>query len=178
MAAMVYADGLNPFISREAIELAIKHMAADISKGYQHKNPLVLGVLRGSFVFMSDLLRQLDFPLEVDFVCCSSYQGTESCGRIDMTLEPRAGLAGRHVLLVEDIVDTGLTLAYLVDNFRKKHPASLKVCALLDKPSRRQAEVAIDYKGFTVPDKFIVGYGLDCDQQYRNLPELYTLHGE
>jgi hypoxanthine phosphoribosyltransferase len=172
---MVYGMGLNPLISPEAIALALRRLGGDIARDYCHKNPLLLGVLKGSFVFLADLMRELDFRLEMDFACCRSYHGTGSSGKINMTLPPRAALASRHVLVVEDIVDTGLTTDYLLGFIRKEHPSSLHLCALLDKPSRRKMEVKIDYLGFTVPDKFVVGYGLDCDEQYRNLPGLYTL---
>ncbi len=175
---MIYAAGLNPLISREAIALAVKRLAADITLAYRHKNPLILGVLKGSFVLLSDLVRELNFPLEIDFVCCASYHATRSSGKIKMTLPPRAELAGRHVLLVDDILDTGLTTDYLLSYVRKQRPASLRLCVLLDKPARRKTDVKADYVGFSVPDKFIVGYGLDCDERYRNLPELYTLQGE
>ena len=178
MLPMVYSPGMNPLISREAISLAIKRLAGEISLNYRHKNPLLLGVLKGSFVFLSDLMRELDFQVEVDFVCCESYHATESSGKIKMTLPPRASLSARHILIVEDIVDTGLTTSYLVKYIQKEHPSSVRLCVLLDKPSRRKIEVKIDYLGFTVPDKFIVGYGLDCSEEYRNLPELYTLQRE
>jgi len=175
MLPMVYSPGLNPLISREAISLTVKRLAGEISLNYRHKNPLLLGVLKGSFVFLSDLMREMDFKMEVDFVCCESYQATESSGKIKMTLPPRVSPGARHILIVEDIVDTGLTTSYLTKYIRKEHPSSVRLCALLDKPSRRNTEVKIDYLGFTVPDKFIVGYGLDCGEEFRNLPELYTL---
>ena len=175
---MVYGVGLNPLISPEAITLALRRLGGDITRDYRHKNPLLLGVLKGSFVFLADLMRELDFRLEMDFACCQSYHGTGSTGKMKMTLPPRAALGSRHVLLVEDIVDTGLTTEYLLGFIHKERPSSLHLCALLDKPSRRKTEVKIDYLGFTVPDKFIVGYGLDCDEQYRNLRGLYTLEGE
>jgi hypoxanthine phosphoribosyltransferase len=175
MRSVVYAPGLNPYVSAESIVLAVRRLGHELTEHYRHKNPVLLGVLKGSFVFLADLVRELDFPLELDFACCRSYHGTRSGGRVKMALPPRAELGGRHVLLVEDIVDTGITTRYLLDYLREKHPASLRLCALLDKPSRRRAEVKIDYLGFSVPDKFIVGYGLDCSERFRNLPGLYTM---
>jgi hypoxanthine phosphoribosyltransferase len=175
MLRMVYAPNLNPFISPESIIMTLNRIGDEVTRDYRHKNPIMLGVLKGSFVFLADLMRRLDFPLELDFTCCESYHGTRSAGKLKMALPPRVALSGRHVLLVEDIVDTGLTTSHLMAYIRKEQAASVHLCALLDKPSRRKTEVKIDYLGFTVPDKFIVGYGLDCDGQYRNLPGLFTI---
>jgi hypoxanthine phosphoribosyltransferase len=161
---------------RAEIESAIKRLASAITRDYHDKNPLLLGVLKGSFIFMADLARRLDFPLEVDFVRLSSYGGgQESSGRVKVVQGLRAAVRGRHVLVVEDIVDTGITSAFLLDFLEKKRPASLRLCSLTDKPSRRQVPVPIDYLGFSVPDKFLVGYGLDCDERYRNLPDICYL---
>ncbi len=125
---------------------------------------------------MADLVRQLDFPLEVDFVRLASYgAGRQSSGRVKVVHGLRAPVRGRHVLVVEDIIDTGITVAYLLENLKKKGPASLRLCALTDKPSRRRADVTIDYLGETVPNEFIVGYGIDCDEKYRNLPDICVL---
>jgi hypoxanthine phosphoribosyltransferase len=172
---MVYSSALKLVISRRAISLAVKRLAESIGNDYAGQNPLLLGVLKGSFVFLSDLARQLDFKIEVDFLCCRSYAETESSGKVELVLPPRARLTGRHILLVEDIVDTGLTTSYLNKYIRNHNPVSLRLCALLDKPSRRREKVDIYYLGFTVPDEFIVGYGLDCAEEYRNLPGLYRL---
>ena len=151
-------------------------LAAEISRDYQDKYPLLIGILKGSFVFMADLVRLLDFPLEVDFIRLSSYgRGKESSGKINIVQGLRSQVTDRDVLVIEDIIDTGLTVAFLMDYLRKKKPASLKLCALTDKPSRRQVPVTIDYLGFTVPDKFIVGYGLDWDEKFRNLPDICVL---
>jgi len=163
-------------IPRAEIAAAIDRLAAEINRDYRDKNPLLLGILKGSFMFMADLVRRLDFPLEIEFVRLSSYgQGTESSGKINVVQGLRTAVRGRNVLVAEDIIDTGLTVAYLLEYLRKKRPASLKLCALLDKPSRRRVPVSIDYTGITVPDKFLVGYGLDCDEQYRNLPDVCAL---
>jgi len=159
--------------SRQEIEAAVKRLAAEVRKDYQDKNPLLIGILKGSFMFMADLIRLLDFPLEVEFIRLSSYgRGKESSGKVKVVQGLRSQVRGREVLVIEDIVDTGLSVAFLLDYLRKKKPASLRLCALTDKPSRRQTPVAIDYLGFTVPDKFLVGYGLDWDEKFRNLPDI------
>ncbi len=158
------------------IDSAIRRLASAITRDYHDKNPLLLGVLKGSFIFMADLVRMLDFPLEVDFVRLSSYGSSQqTSGRVKVVQGLRAAVRGRHVLVVEDIVDTGITSAYLLDFLKKKRPASLRLCSLTDKPSRRQVPVTIDYLGFSVPDKFLVGYGLDCDEKFRNLPDICYL---
>jgi hypoxanthine phosphoribosyltransferase len=127
-------------------------------------------------VFMADLIRQLDLPLELDFVRLASYgSARESSGRVRIIQAVKTPVKGRDVLVIEDIVDTGITISFLLDYLKKKKPASLKLCALTDKPSRRRVSVPVDYLGFTVPNKFIVGYGLDCDEKFRNLPDIYTL---
>ncbi len=162
--------------SRQEIEAVVSRLAAEITKDYQDKCPLLIGILKGSFVFMADLVRLLDFPLEVDFIRLSSYgRGKESSGMVKVVQGLHSRVRGREVLVVEDIVDTGLTIAFLLDYLRRKKPASLKLCALTDKPSRRQIPVTIDYLGFTVPDKFLVGYGLDWDEKFRNLPDICVL---
>ena len=159
--------------TREEVEATVKKLAAEIGKDYQGKCPLLIGILKGSFVFMADLIRLLDFPLEVEFITLSSYgKGKESSGKIRVVKGLRAPIKDRDVLVIEDIVDTGLTISFLLDYLRKKKPASLKLCALTDKPSRRQIPVTIDYLGFTVPNKFIVGYGIDWDEKFRYLPEI------
>ena len=161
--------------SHEQIGAAVARLAAEIRKDYSDKLPLLICVLKGSFMFTADLIRLLDFPLEMDFIRLSSYGGTESSGRIKVVQDIQSPVKGRDVLVVEDIVDTGLTVSFLLDYLRRKKPASLKLCALTDKPSRRQIPVAIDYLGLTVPDKFLVGYGLDLDEKFRNLPDIYFL---
>ena len=167
---------LRILFTRAEIEAAINKLAAEVRDDYHGKYPLLVGVLKGSFMFMADLIRRLDFPLEVEFVRLSSYgREKESSGKIKVVQGLRSEVKGRDVLVVEDIVDTGLTITFLLDYLRKKKPASLKLCALTDKPSRRQIPVTIDYLGFTVPDKFLVGYGLDWDEKFRNLPDIYVL---
>jgi hypoxanthine phosphoribosyltransferase len=175
-AAMASQPKPNILFSRDEIEAAVKRLAAEVKRDYQGKHPLLVGVLKGSFVFMADLIRLLDFPLEVEFVRLSSYGRTmESSGKIKVVQGLQTEVEGREVLIVEDIVDTGLAVSFLLDYLWKKKPASLRLCALTDKPSRRQVPVIIDYLGFTVPNKFIVGYGIDWDEKFRYLPDVCTL---
>jgi len=158
---------------REEIEATVKRLAAEIRKDYQGKHPLLIGILKGSFMFMADLIRYLNFPLEVEFIRLSSYgRGSSTSGKIKVVQGLCSEVKGRDVLVIEDIVDTGHTLSFLLDYLGKRKAASLKLCALADKPSRRQVPVNIDYLGFTVPDKFLVGYGLDWDEKFRYLPDI------
>jgi len=169
---------LKVFLTEEEIKAAVKRLASEISGDYRGKTPVLIGVLKGSFIFLADLIRQLSFPLEVDFIKLSSYgSGQRSSGEIKLVSDLSLKIEGREVLVVEDIVDTGLTTAFLLDYLKKEKPASLRLCALADKPSRRQAPVKIDYLGFDVPDKFVVGYGLDFGEKFRNLPAIYFLEG-
>jgi len=170
---------LHLLFHRDEIDATVRKLAAQIKQDYHHKSPLLIGILKGSFMFMADLIRHLDFPLEVDFIRLSSYgSGRESSGRVKVVQGLRSSIKGRHILIIEDIVDTGTTAAFLIDYLQKKKPASLRLCALTDKPSRRQVPVTIDFLGFTVPDKFIVGYGIDWDEQFRYLPDICTLEGD
>jgi hypoxanthine phosphoribosyltransferase len=165
---------LTRLFTKDEIATAVSQLADEISREYRGKHPLLIAVLKGSFVFLADLIRQLDFPLEIEFIRLSSYgKGTESSGKVRMTPGTAPQIKGRHVLVIEDIIDTGLTAAFLLDHLRQKKPASLKLCSLTDKEAWRQVMVNIDYKGLIVPDKFIVGYGIDCDERYRHLPDIY-----
>jgi hypoxanthine phosphoribosyltransferase len=165
-------------ISRREIEAAVNRLAAEIGKDYQDKNPILISILKGSFIFLADLIRHLDLPLEIEFVRLSSYgSGKESSGKIEMVQGLGAEVKGRHVLIIEDIIDTGLTTNFLLDYLKRKKLASVKVCALTSKPSRRKFPVNIDYLGFTVPDKFLVGYGLDYGERFRNLPDICFIDG-
>jgi len=173
---MVFQPQLRILISRGEIAKAVDRLASQINRDYQGKQPLLIGVLKGSFVFMADLIRQLDLPLELDFIRLSSYGAArESSGSVRVVQGVKTPMKGRDVLVVEDIVDTGITTSFLLDYLRKRKPASLKLCSLTDKPSRRRVPVSIDYLGFTVPDEFIVGYGIDCDEKFRYLPDIYAL---
>ena len=170
---------LKTLFSGQEIEAAVKLIAAEINRDYRDKHPLLLGILKGSFMFMADLVRQLDFPLEVEFIRLSSYgRARESSGKVKIVRGLRSSIRGRDILVVEDIVDTGLTATFLLNYLRKKNPASLRLCSLIDKPSRRHIPVTIDYLGFTVPDKFLIGYGLDWDEKFRNLPDICILEDD
>lgn len=154
----------------------MERLASEISTDYRGKRPLLIGVLKGAFVFLADLIRHLTIPVEVDFVRLSSYgSGMVSSGRIRVTKELESEVEGRDVLIVEDIVDTGLSLRYLVDDLRSRRPASLRICTLVDKKARRQVEVEVDYVGFEIEEGFIVGYGIDYDERYRELPAIYVV---
>jgi hypoxanthine phosphoribosyltransferase len=169
-------DKLKVIITREEIAKRIAELAAEIRRDYKGKNPLLIGILKGSFVFLSDLMRSMNMPVEVDFVRLSSYgAGTENSGKIKLVKDVEIPIKGRHVLVVEDIIDRGLTVRFLLDYLSFRKPSSLKLCALFDKPSRRKVEVPIDYVGFTIPDAFVVGYGLDLNEKFRYLPDLCVL---
>lgn len=164
---------LQVLIDRDRLREGVERVASEIRRDYRDLNPLLVSILKGSFVFLADLVRAIDIPLEVDFAKLSSYGcGMESSGRVRTLFRLSTPLAGRHVLVVEDIVDSGLTLDCFLRALRRRKPASLKLCALLDKPSRRQMPVSIDYLCFSIPNKFVVGYGIDFDEKYRYLPDI------
>ncbi len=174
---------LRILIPKEEIERKVAELADELRRDYQDKHPLLIGILKGSFVFMSDLIRKLNIPLEIDFVRLASYgAGTETSGTIKQVHGVKTPIKGRlgdrHVLVIEDIVDTGLTVRFFLDYLSRRKPASLKLCTLFDKPSRRMTEVPIDYVGFTVPDAFVVGYGLDLNEEFRHLPDLCVLEDQ
>jgi len=167
------ASQLKVLITQDEIRQAVARLAAEIRQDYKSKEPLLVGILKGSFVFMADLIRQLELPVEVDFIKLSSYgAGRETSGKVKVVQGLKTPIKGRDVLVVEDIVDTGLTISFLLNYLQKKKPASLRLCALTDKPSRRQVPVTIDYLGFAVPDRFIVGYGIDWNEKFRYLPDI------
>ena len=167
---------MKVLISRQDINEAVTRLAAEIRRDYAAGPPVLVGVLHGAFVFLADLARALHLPVEIGFVGLSSYGGgTASSGRLELFHELRVDIAGRHVVLVEDIVDSGHSVTYLRDYLRQRRPASLRICCLLDKPERREVPVNIDYRGFTIPNLFIVGYGMDFDGQYRHLPDIRVL---
>jgi hypoxanthine phosphoribosyltransferase len=173
------SDIQEVLITEEDIRAKVAEMAQQISRDYEGKEVILVGVLVGAFVFLSDLLREMEIPVSVDFVAISSYgKDTRSSGVVRILKDLDMNIESKHVLIVEDIVDTGLTLKYLVDNLSARSPATLRVCALLDKPSRRKIPVTVHYIGFTVPDKWVVGYGLDFDQRYRNFPFVGVLRPE
>jgi len=163
---------LEPLIHRDEIRKRVKEIAEEISRDYEGRTPLLIGVLNGSFIFLADLIRELSIPVVVDFVKVRSYVGTES-STLELKLDLERDIEGLDVILVEDIVDTGKTVDFLIRRMSSKNPNSIKVCALLDKPERRKVDVKVDYVGFTIPDVFVVGYGLDVDGRYRELPDIY-----
>ena len=170
---------LRVLITREEIETAVKRLAVEIRGDYREKHPLLIGILKGSFMFMADLIRRLDLPLEIEFTRLSSYgAGKKSSGRVKVVHGLGTPIRGRDVLIIEDIVDSGITLDFLLQRLRREKPSSLKVCALFDKPSRREVPVPIDYLGFSIPDAFVVGYGLDFDEKFRYLPDLCVVEEE
>jgi len=160
-------------IPKEEIFFEVRRLAQEISNDYKGKNPLIIGILKGSFVFLADLIRFLDIQAEIDFVRLSSYGSAKvSSGKVKMVHGLEASVEGRDVIVVDDIVDTGLSISHFIKYVKKRKPASVKTCALLDKPSRRKVEIAIDYVGITIPDRFVVGYGIDCNEEYRHLPDI------
>jgi len=166
-------------IDEEKIMKRVAEMGAEITRDYEGKELVVICILRGGVIFMSDLVKQIKLPLYMDFMAVSSYgMSTKSSGVVRILKDLNEDIEGKDVLIVEDIVDTGLTLHYLVDYIKSRNPRSVKVCCFLDKPSRRKVEVKVDYVGFEIPDKFVVGYGLDYAQKYRNLPYLSVLDEE
>jgi len=169
---------LTLLFTSDEIAATVKKLATEIRQDYRDKHPILIGVLKGSFIFMADLIRLLDFPLEVEFVRLSSYGGGKSPGKIKLVQDAQSNIKDRHVLVIEDIIDTGFTTAFVLEHLDKKKPASLKLCTLTDKPSRRKVTVNIDYLGLTVPNKFIVGYGIDWNERFRYLPGIYTMEEE
>jgi len=162
--------------SRAVIQKRVQEMADQISKDYAGSNLVIIGILKGAFIFMADLIRAMSIPCKVDFVCVASYgAGAESSGKVVMIKDIETSIRDRDILIVEDIVDTGLTLQYLTDWLKERNPCSLKVCTFLDKRKRRKVSFEADYVGFTIDDVFVVGYGLDLNEQYRFLPEVYVL---
>ena len=170
MTVPTFTTAYDVLISEANLRARVGEMGAQITRDYAGKKLVVVGVLKGSFLFLADLVRSIDLPLKVDFIGISSYQGSKTTGVVRVTSDLSRPVEGKDVLLVEDIVDTGLTVSYLLDNLATRHPASVKVCALLEKPARSQVKVPIDYRGFEIGDTFVVGYGLDHDGIGRNLP--------
>ena len=170
-------DIAKVLVSEEEIQQRIKEMGEQISRDFESKNLLMVGVLKGSVVFMADLMRHITVPCEIDFMSVSSYGGdTKSSGVVKIVKDLDEPLKDKDVIVVEDIVDSGRTLSYLLELLQQRGPKSLALCTLLDKPDRRVVDVKVDYTGFQIPDEFVVGYGLDYDQRYRNLPYIGIVH--
>lgn len=161
---------VDVFLNEADLKAAVARLGAQITRDYQDKDITVIAIMKGALPFAMDLIRHIDRPLALEVLGCSSYQGTETTGEVRITYDVTKPMAGRHLLVIEDIIDTGLTMKFLLENLQARHPASIKVCTLLEKPSRAKTKVQIDYKGFVIEDKFVVGYGLDFDEKYRNLP--------
>ncbi len=163
-------------VSSLQLQARVEELGRQITKDYESRQLVLLGVLNGAFIFAADLCRAIDLDLEIDFIRVASYgAGTESSGTIRLLKEPSLDLVGKDLLLVEDIVDTGTTMAWLLDHFRKGPAHSVRICSLIDKKERRSVPVDVDYIGFSLEKGFLVGYGLDCAEKYRNLPEIYSL---
>ncbi|GAB4401488.1 MAG: hypoxanthine phosphoribosyltransferase [Anaerolineales bacterium] len=175
----MYEDVSEVLLTEEQIQQRVRELAEQISADYRGKDLLLVCVLKGGILFLTDLMRQLEIPHAIDFMAISSYgAGTESSGVVRILMDLNTSIEGKNVLIVEDIVDTGHTLDYILRNLSTRRPASLKVCALLNKPSRRQVDVPIHYVGFDIPNKFVIGYGLDFGEKYRNLPFVGVLKPE
>ena len=168
---------IGEFISEAKIQNRVKELAAMINKDYAGQEVVLVGVLNGSFIFCADLFRKLTIPCQIEFVSLSSYEGTESSGEVSFRMDVKQSLVGKNVILVEDIVDTGLTISFLLKHMKLKNLKSLKLCSLLLKRARLKVEVPIDYLGFDIEDKFVIGYGLDFDGRYRELPYI-GVYGE
>src|SRR5205814_5942630 len=166
-------------IEEETLRARVEELGEEISRDYAGREPLLIGVLKGAVFFMADLMRQLTIPCEVDFMAISSYgAATDSSGVVRILKDLDINIEGRNVLVVEDIIDSGLTPSYLVRNLESREPASLEVCALLTKPGRREIDVDVRWVGFEIPNRFVIGYGLDFAERYRNLPYVGVLHEE
>ncbi len=167
-------------LSEQQIKERIAQLGEELSKEYAGKNPVVIGVLKGVAIFYADMIRQIKVPCQMDFMCISSYKGSKSSGNTNVRLDLAADIKDRHVLILEDIYDTGASLSYLVSYLETKQPASVKICTLLDKPDGRKPGITLkaDYVGFEIPNAFVVGYGLDFNEKYRNLPYVGVLKPE
>ena len=173
-------DIQNILLSEEDIQNRIRQLGEILTKDYADKNPVIVGVMKGVVIFYSDMIRQIKAPCQMDFMWISSYEGTTSTGQMNVRRDISTDIQGRHVLILEDIYDTGNSLTFVRDHLLQKQPASLKICTLLDKPSRRKPGITLkaDYVGFEVPNAFVVGYGLDYNEYYRNLPYIGILKPE
>ena len=173
---MLEKDIDHILFSEEQLKARVREIAGQIDRDFAGKEPMLISVLRGSFIFMADLMRSITLPCTVDFMAVSSYgAGTTSSGQVKITKDLSESIEGRDIIVVEDILDSGNTLSYLLQILQARHPASMKLCTLLDKPDRRIKPVHVDYSGFSIPDEFVVGYGLDFAEKYRNLPYLGVL---
>jgi hypoxanthine phosphoribosyltransferase len=175
MITEIQGRKLRLLISAPEIERKVKELGNRITEDYRDKNPVLIGILKGGFMFLADLVRHVDFNVEIDFVRASSYKEGMEPGEVELVTDAVTQLKGRHVVLVEDMLDTGITLDFLKSVILSRQPASLRICALIDKRARRQVDIVADYVGFNVGEGFIVGYGTDCGEMGRNLPGVYVL---
>jgi hypoxanthine phosphoribosyltransferase len=174
-----YENDVDTLIDQDKLQRRVAELGQELTRDYRGKELTLLGVLKGSVLFTADLAKAVDLPLSLEFLGVSSYLGgTETTGEVRITQDVSKPMAGKHILICEDIIDTGLTMEFLVENLRARHPASVKVCTLLEKPSRAKTRVHIDYKGFVIEDVFVVGYGLDYQERYRNLPFIGVMKGK
>ena len=174
-----YEADVGIHIDTDTLNKRIRELGEQITRDYQGKDLTLVSILKGSSFFATDLARAIDLPLRMEFLGLSSYQGgTESSGEVRITSDVTKPMAGKHLLIIEDIIDTGLTMSFLLDNLRARQPASIGVCTLLEKPARAKTTVPIDYKGFVIDDVFVVGYGLDYDERYRNIPFIGVMKGK
>ncbi len=179
LGVFMHKDIKEILINEQQIDAKCKELGEIITKEYQGKKPILITVLKGAVVFLADIIRYIDLPLEMDFMVISSYgSGTRSPGNIKIVKDIDISLEGKDILIIEDILDSGQTLYHITQMFQSRNPASIKICTLLDKPCRRKADIKSDYIGFEVPDEFVVGYGLDYDERFRNLPYIGILHPE
>ncbi len=175
-SAKLYEDLESILVTREEIQAAVKKLGKQITEDYAGKTPVVIGILKGAVVFYSDLIREIDLPLQTEFMAVSSYgNATKSTGVVQIRLDLKLDIMGRDVIIVEDIVDSGMTLHYLKEHLASRGAASIRIATLLDKPARRRVELKADYYCFTIPDEFVVGYGLDYAEKYRNLSDIGVL---
>ena len=169
-------DMLKTLITKEELEATVARLGREITRDYQGKTPMMVAVLKGAFIFMADLVRQVDIPCTLDFMCVSSYgKGMSTSGQVKIIKDLDTTIEGKDVIIVEDILDSGVTLSYLMDLLRARKPASIRLCTNFDNPARHMVDIHIDYKGMEVPNEFIVGYGLDYAEVYRNYPEIAVL---
>lgn len=174
-AQEIHPDLERVLITEDQIRTRVAELASEINADYAGRDLLVVGILKGSALFLADLIRRISLPCAVDFMCLSSYSGTNSTGQVRLLLDLRQSIEGKDVLVVEDIIDTGLTLSYLLHNLQLRGPRSLEVCAFLDKPDCHKIVIKAKYAGFRIPNHFVVGYGLDYNERYRNLPYVGVL---
>ena len=173
---MMHADVEEILLTGEEVQARVAELGAQLAADYDGREPVLVSVLKGSIIFLADLVRAMPIPLSIDLMEVSSYgTSTESSGQVRILKDLSTSIEGREVIVVEDIIDTGLTLNYLLRYLHDKGPASIRICCLLDKPARRLAPIEIDYRGFTIPDRFVIGYGLDYGERYRNLPYIGVL---